>query len=70
MRQNIGTADRIIRLLAGIILIELITSRTIQVPAHLGDWIIAILLLLTAGIGYSPVYAFFGIRTLTRKKVN
>ena len=70
MRQNIGTADRIIRLLAGIILIELVTSRTIQVWGNLCGWIIAIVLLLTAVIGYSPVYAFFGIHTLTRKGVN
>lgn len=70
MRQNIGTADRIIRLLAGIILIELATSRTIQLAGNLGGWIISIVLLLTAAIGYSPIYAFFGIRTLTRKKVN
>jgi hypothetical protein len=70
MTQNIGTADRIIRLLAGIILIELAISKTIQIGGNRGNWIIAVVLLLTAAIGYSPIYAFLGIRTLTGEKVN
>ncbi len=70
MKQNMGVADRIIRLLAAIILIELAVSHTIFSFGNVATWIIALTLLLTAAIGFCPIYAIFGIRTTTKKKLN
>ena len=67
MKQNMGVADRIIRLLAGIILIELAAGHTISDFGNMATWIIALTLLLTAAIGFCPIYALFGVRTITKK---
>lgn len=65
IKQNLGIADRTIRLLAGIFLIEVAVSKPLENAASILSWIFAIILLLTATIGYCPIYGLFGIRTLS-----
>jgi hypothetical protein len=67
IKQNLGIADRTIRLIAGIVLIEIAMSRPLENFASTLSWIFAIVLLLTATFGYCPIYGFFGIRTLSGK---
>lgn len=60
MKKNIGTTDKRIRIVVGIILLALIF--VIQ-----SDWrwlgLLGIIPLATALINFCPLYALFGIRT-------
>ena len=67
IKQNLGIADRTIRLIAGIVLIEIAMSKHVENPAFIISWILAIVLLLTASFGYCPIYRLFGIRTISGK---
>jgi uncharacterized integral membrane protein len=62
MTRNVGGIDRIARIVIGIaLLLFAITG----VPATSFNWIgwIGVVPLLTAAIGWCPLYAPFGIRT-------
>ncbi|PTQ55095.1 MAG: hypothetical protein BSOLF_0368 [Candidatus Carbobacillus altaicus] len=61
MPQNIGTVDRVIRAIIGIILLVLVFTG----PKTMWGWI-GLIPLLTALLGYCPLYQIFGIST--RKK--
>jgi len=65
--QNLGIADRTIRLIAGIVLVEMAVSRPLENSASITSWIFAIILLLTATFGYCPIYGLLGIRTISGK---
>lgn len=62
MPQNMGTVDRIIRAVIGVILLILVFTG----PKTAWGWI-GLIPLLTALFGYCPLYQIFGIST--RKKV-
>lgn len=62
MPQNMGTVDRIIRAIIGVILLILVFTG----PKTAWGWI-GLIPLLTALFGYCPLYQIFGIST--RKKV-
>lgn len=56
--RNVGTPDRVIRIVAGA---TLVTLAALQV---LGPWAwIGIVPLLTGAFGYCPAYPLFGIST-------
>jgi len=57
MKQNVGSADKIVRWLLGLIIIAC--------GIYFKSWwgIIGILLILTALIGFCPAYLPFGIST-------
>ncbi len=58
MKANVGTADRALRILAGVILIALTLSGTI------GPWgWIGIVPILTGLFRFCPAYTLLGIRT-------
>jgi hypothetical protein len=67
MKQNLGIADRVIRLLAGIVLVELAMNDMVRGLGNTVSWLIALVLILTAMIGFCPLYAVFGIRTISTK---
>jgi hypothetical protein len=67
IKQNLGIADRMIRLITGMVLIELAMNKHLENPAFSISWIFAIVLILTATFGYCPIYGLFGIRTISRK---
>jgi hypothetical protein len=60
MTPNIGTADRIVRLLAGLGLLSLFF--VLDGPAR---WfgLVGLVPLLTAGVRFCPLYTVLGIRT-------
>ncbi|MBR9998323.1 MAG: DUF2892 domain-containing protein [Cyclobacteriaceae bacterium] len=63
MKKNMGTADRIVRVILALILIVLYFQGIIS-----GTWGIVLLVfsgifMLTSFVGFCPLYAPFGIRT-------
>ena len=62
MKKNVGTADRIIRLIAGIVII-------ILGLVYQSWWgVIGIIPILTAAAGWCPPYTLLGINTCRIKK--
>lgn len=61
MNQNVGTIDRVARIILGIVLLLYATA----FPATGYNWIgwIGVVPLLTAVIGWCPAYSLFGIST-------
>lgn len=57
MKSNVGKTDRIIRLLLGLLIIA--------AGIYFGTWLgaIGVILLITAAIGWCPLYAPFGFST-------
>ena len=68
--SNMGIADRVIRLFAGIILVDLAVSDTLSGVAGWLAWIVAVIFIITAAIGWCPVYLLLGISTKANRKTN
>ncbi|GAB4561704.1 MAG: DUF2892 domain-containing protein [Geothermobacteraceae bacterium] len=60
MKKNVGTLDRILRIVVGIVLIGLAVTDTRPVGAF--GWI-GIIPLLTAFISFCPLYSLLGLNT-------
>ena len=58
---NVGNVDRAIRILLGIALITLALRGTIGYWGYVG-----VVLLLTGGVAFCPLYALLGFRTTSR----
>jgi hypothetical protein len=56
--KNVGTVDRIIRVIIGLVLISLVFVG----PQTPWGWL-GVIPLFTAGISFCPLYRLFGIRT-------
>jgi Protein of unknown function (DUF2892) len=70
MVRNVGKVDRIIRLIAAIVLIDLAASRTITGYVSVIVWIMGGILLVTALIGFCPMYSLFNIHSCSQKKIS
>lgn len=68
MKQNMGTADRIIRVILGIVIAILYFSGSISGTAAIVLGIVAIAFFLTSAAGYCPVYAPLKISTKKESK--
>ncbi|HKK56136.1 DUF2892 domain-containing protein [Marinobacter sp.] len=62
MNKNVGTADRIIRVIAGVVLLALVFVG----PQTPWGWI-GIVPIATALMGTCPAYSLFGIRTCKKQ---
>ena len=62
MKLNVGGADRVIRIVAGLALIGLAASNAVGWWGWLG-----VVPLATGAIGWCPPYAIFGIDTCSMK---
>lgn len=69
MKQNMGTFDRIVRILAAIIIAALYLTHVITGTAATVLLVLAAILVLTSLVGFCPLYPIFGINTcgLTKK---
>ena len=56
--KNVGTVDRVVRIVVGLLLIALVFVG----PQTAWGWI-GVVPLLTALVGFCPAYRLFGIRT-------
>lgn len=63
MKTNVGTLDRVLRVLAGLVLIALTLTGTIGVWGWIG-----VVPLLTGAIGSCPLYSMLGFSTCSLKK--
>lgn len=62
MKQNIGSLDRILRVVLGLVLIGLAATGKVGVWGWVG-----VVPLATAAIGWCPLYALFGWSTCAMK---
>lgn len=62
MNKNVGTADRIVRVIAGVVLLALVFVG----PQTPWGWI-GIVPIATALMGTCPAYSLFGIRTCKKQ---
>lgn len=58
MGKNVGGIDRIIRIVAGVVLIALAVTNTVGLWSYIG-----VVPLLTGLLGWCPPYAIFGFNT-------
>jgi len=68
MKKNMGSADRVIRILLGVLFIVLYAFKTVQ-----GTWGIVLaavggVFLLTSLVSFCPLYTIVGINTCKVKK--
>ena len=63
MKINVGTVDRVLRILAGVILITLAATQTIGMWGYIG-----IVPLLTGIFRFCPAYTLLGMNTCTMDK--
>jgi len=63
MKVNIGSADRMIRILAGIVLIALAAMGTIGAWGYIG-----VVLVATGLVRFCPAYTLLGMNTCGLKK--
>ena len=63
MKQNIGTTDRVVRLIAALVLAALYFTGILAATAGaIAVWLAAVLV-LTSFLRFCPLYLPFGIRT-------
>lgn len=67
MTRNEGTADRIIRILLGLILLYLATAKFTGTLAIVVG-VIAVILLITGITGFCALYKLFGVCTLKKSE--
>lgn len=65
MKANEGTADRALRIIAGLVLIGLAVTGTVGVWGWIG-----VVPLLTGLVGFCPAYAILGMNTCPAEKKN
>jgi len=68
MKKNMGTIDRIIRILLAIVVIILYITGSITGFAAIILGILAIVFIITSMIGFCPLYVPFNISTIGKSK--
>lgn len=63
MKSNVGGIDRILRIVAGIVLMTLAATETVGMWGWIG-----VVPLLTGLIGWCPAYPLLGMNTCSTKK--
>jgi len=63
MRNNLGTPDKVIRIVVTLVIFALFFTKTITGVLSIASFIISILLLVTVFNSNCPLYRFFGINT-------
>ncbi len=66
MKKNMGTADRVIRVVIAVVFGLLILTNAISGTVGIILGVLAIVFLLTSAVGFCPLYAPFGISTMKK----
>ncbi len=66
MKKNMGTADRIIRTVAAVVIGVLLLAGTLSGTLAIVLGVLAIVFLLTSAVGWCPLYAPFKISTMKK----
>ena len=69
MKQNIGTADKVIRIPAAIVIAALYFTKQISGTAAIILLVFAGLFILTSFMSFCPLYSLFGINTRKKEKL-
>ena len=64
--SNESTADRLIRVVAGIVLAALAVTGTITAPVAYVAWVVAAIAIVTGVVGFCPLYALLRIGTKSK----
>lgn len=68
MKKNMGTADKVVRILAAIVIAGLYFANVISGTVAIILLILAGIFIITSFISFCPLYWPFGISTFKRKK--
>ncbi len=68
MKKNMGSGDRMIRIIAAVVIAALYYTGTISGTLGLVLLILAGVFVLTSLVSFCPLYAPFGINTCSTKK--
>ena len=68
MKKNMGSADKIIRLIAAVVILALYLTHVISGVLAVVLLVIAAIFVLTSLITFCPIYRIFGISTCKQKK--
>lgn len=68
MKKNMGTADRVLRILAAIVIAVLYFVGAISGTTAVILFVVGVVFLLTSLVSFCPLYAPFGIRTCTQSE--
>ena len=70
MKKNLGSADRVVRLILAAVLGFLFYNHTVTGTLGVIFLVVAIVLLLTSFVSFCPLYAILGLKTRKTKEVN
>lgn len=68
MKKNMGSADRMIRLLLAAIFAGLYFTNTVTGTFGIVLLVLAVVFVLTSLVSFCPLYSLFGINTCNAKK--
>ncbi|WP_412986513.1 DUF2892 domain-containing protein [Pontimicrobium sp. IMCC45349] len=68
MKKNMGSVDRIIRVLIAVVLGVLYSTETISGTLGIVLLVLAVVFVMTSLISFCPLYAPFGIKTCSIKE--
>ena len=68
MKKNIGTLDRLIRLIVALLIAVLLVTKTLTGTPAIILGILAVVFLLTSAIGFCALYVPFRISTRGKKE--
>lgn len=69
MKKNMGSVDRIVRIIIAIVIAVLYFTNVISGTVAIVLLVLAGIFVLTSFIGFCPLYVMFGISTCKRKAV-
>lgn len=67
MKQNVGSADRVIRIVLAALFAVLYFTKTVEGTAGMVLLVLGGIFLATSVISFCPLYAIFGINTCPKK---
>jgi hypothetical protein len=68
LTANESTPDRLIRIVAGIVLAALAVTGTISAPLAYVAWVVAAIAVVTGIVGFCPLYALLRVGTKSRAR--
>ena len=70
MKTNVGSTDKLIRIILAIVLGTLYLTNTVSGVVGIIVLVFAVILIATSVISFCPIYPLFGINTFPTKKSN
>ena len=67
MERNVGTIDRVIRIVLGIVLVALGLSHTVTGGLAVAAYVVGAVALVTGVVRYCPAWSILGMRTCPLK---